>query len=166
MSKISITAMKKGSAASPDEKALIKQCIRYALEAEDIDVACLVAVHTTDNEGIKKLNREQRSIDRETDVLSFPMLSLLPGEKPQPSPSNMDPETGLVFLGDIVISLEKAKQQAEEYGHSVERELGFLTVHSLLHLLGYDHEGGEQQAAEMRNREEIILEKLGLTRIS
>jgi len=164
MSKITITALHKGSAAGPDEKALIRKCINFALEAEGVDVGCLVSVHTTDNEGIRRVNREQRSIDRETDVLSFPMLDLLPGKKPQPSPENIDPETGFVFLGDIVISLEKARQQADEYGHSVERELGFLTVHSILHLLGYDHEGGERQAAEMRAREEYILNKLGLAR--
>lgn len=166
MNRITVTAMKRGSAASPPEKALIRKCIDHALKAEGVVSDCLVAVHTTDNAGIRKINREQRSIDRETDVLSFPMLDLVPGVKPQPSSENIDPETGLVFLGDIVISLEKARQQAEEYGHSAERELGFLTVHSVLHLLGYDHEGGERQAAEMRGREELILDMLGLVRNS
>ena len=166
MSRITVTAMKRGTAASPAEKALIRKCIDHALKAEGVAAECLVSVHTTDNEGIRRINREQRSVDSETDVLSFPMLDLAPGEKPKPSSENIDPETGIVFLGDIVISLEKARQQAEEYGHSAERELGFLTVHSVLHLLGYDHEGGERQAAEMRGREELILDMLGLVRNS
>ena len=92
------------------------------------------------------------------------MLDLMPGEQPVPSPNNTDPETGLIYLGDIVISIEMAKLQADRYGHSLERELGFLTVHSVLHLLGYDHETDTASETMMRMREEKILSDLGLKR--
>jgi len=164
MNKVSITSMKRGVSASPAEKALLKKSVLRALELEGVDAACLIAVHITDNEGIRKLNLQYRGIDRATDVLSFPSLSLAAGEKPVPSADNADPETGLLYLGDVVISLERAKQQAEEFGHSVERELAFLVVHSVLHMLGYDHEDGGPQAKLMRSREEHILRDLGLTR--
>lgn len=164
MSRVSVSAMKRGHAASSSEKALIKKCALYTLEAEGIENRCYIAVHTTDNNGIKELNLEYRSIGRETDVLSFPMLDLVPGEQLELSPGNTDPETGLIQLGDIVISLEMAKLQAAEYSHSVERELGFLVVHSVLHLLGYDHETDVESERKMRAREERILSDLGLKR--
>ena len=105
----------------------------------------------TDNEGIRQLNRLYRQIDRATDVLSFPMFSF-------------EDETEEVegALGDIVISLERAKEQAETFGHSFEREVAFLCVHSMLHLLGYDHELGEEQDIDMRRRQSEIMERLGL----
>jgi len=110
------------------------------------------------------MNDVYRNINQATDVLSFPMLDLVPGEQLELSPGNTDPETGLIQLGDIVISLEMAKLQAAEYSHSVERELGFLVVHSVLHLLGYDHETDVESERKMRAREERILSDLGLKR--
>ena len=105
---------------------------------------------------IRELNREHRGKDIETDVLSFPM-----GEN---GVYDIDPDTGAQVLGDIVISVEKAVSQAELYGHTLQREIGFLTVHSMLHLLGYDHEAGGLAAALMREKEEEVLDSLGLTR--
>ena len=103
-----------------------------------------------------------RNVDRPTDVLSFPMFELTPGEKP--GEEDADPATGLVPLGDMVLSLERAKAQAEEFGHSMEREISYLAVHSVLHLLGYDHMDEGPMKAQMRGREEEILSSLGITR--
>ena len=116
----------------------------------------------TDDAGIHQINREMREVDRPTDVLSFPMFDLEPGQHPEEGEE--DPETGLVPLGDMCISLERAAAQAGEFGHSVERELSYLTVHSVLHLLGYDHMDEGEQKRQMRTREEIIAAELGLQR--
>lgn len=118
-----------------------------------------VSVLITDDDGIHELNREFRGIDRKTDVLSFPMLEYESEEKPK---EDMLPGEENI-LGDIVISLETAVSQAEEYGHSVLREISFLTVHSMLHLFGYDHET-DKDRQKMRDREEYFLNKLGLVR--
>ena len=121
----------------------------------------------TTNEGIREINLEQRQIDAATDVLSFPMLELTPGVPPTgEGEDELDPETGLCCLGDMVISVERAKEQAAEFGHSIQRELAYLAVHSVLHLLGYDHLDEGPQKARMRAREEAILEGLGVTRES
>ena len=133
-----------------------------ALEAEGMDLACEINVLLTDDEGIHQVNLDMRGVDRPTDVLSFPMFDLSPGEKP--GEEHEDPDTGLVPLGDMCISLERAAAQAEEYGHSVERELSYLAVHSVLHLLGYDHMDEGPMKAQMRRREEHILEGLGIRR--
>lgn len=163
-SKVSVASMKRGVAADAAEKALLKKSVLRALEIEGVETPCFVAVHITDDAGIQTLNRDHRNIDRATDVLSFPMLDLAAGEKPAPNADSLDPDTGLVMLGDVVISLERAKEQAQDYGHSVERELGFLAVHSVLHLLGYDHMDEGAEARRMREHEETILRDLGLTR--
>ena len=149
-------------AASQGNCALIRKVIRTALEAEGVRIPCGVDVLLTDDEGIREINREQRAIDAATDVLSFPMFDLSPGEKP--GEEHEDPDTGLVPLGDMCISLERAAAQAEEYGHSLERELCYLAVHSVLHLLGYDHENGGLEAMRMREKEEAVLIQLGLPR--
>ena len=115
-----------------------------------------VSVSFVNNAQIRELNREHRGKDAETDVLSFPM-----GEN---GVYDRNPETGAYILGDIVISVEKAMHQAELYGHTLQREIGFLTVHSMLHLLGYDHEESGLAALRMREKEEAVLETLGLTR--
>ena len=141
---------------------LLRRVIPAALEAEGVSFPCEVDVLFTDDEGIHAINLEQRGVDRPTDVLSFPMFDLSPGEKP--GEEHEDPDTGLVPLGDMCISLERAAAQAEEYGHSVERELSYLAVHSVLHLLGYDHMDEGPMKAQMRAREEAILEGLGITR--
>lgn len=126
----------------------VRRAVEAALEYEGVTFSCEVSVTFVDNERIKELNSEYRNIDRETDVLSFPTGDTGEG----------------VTLGDVVISLEKAKAQAEEYGHSLEREIAFLTVHSVLHLLGYDHETGEEDEKEMFRRQDEIMDKLGITR--
>ena len=143
-------------------EAQIRRSVLAALEAEGIDTPCIVEVCVTDDEGIRRTNLEMRGVDRPTDVLSFPMFELKAGEKP--SPDWADPDTDKVLLGDMMISLERAKAQAAEYGHSPEREVCYLAVHSVLHLLGYDHLDEGPMKARMRAREEAILETLGITR--
>ncbi|MGM9606791.1 MAG: rRNA maturation RNase YbeY [Oscillospiraceae bacterium] len=141
---------------------LLRRVISAALDAEGVDVPCEVDVLVTDDEAIHAINLEQRQVDRPTDVLSFPMFDLQPGDKPQEDWA--DPATGLVPLGDMVISLERCAAQAEEFGHPLERELSYLAVHSVLHLLGYDHMDEGPMKAQMREREEAILTNLGITR--
>jgi probable rRNA maturation factor len=141
---------------------LLRRVIRAALDQQGVDVPCEVDVLLTDDEGIHAINLEQRQVDRPTDVLSFPMFDLAPGDKPQPEWA--DPATGLVPLGDMVISLERCAAQAEEFGHPLERELAYLCVHSILHLLGYDHMDEGPMKRQMREQEEAILEKLGIGR--
>ena len=145
----------------PYEESL-KRVIESALKAEGVDVPCIVEVCITDDEGIHQTNLEMRGVDRPTDVLSFPMFELRPGEKPLAEWA--DPDTDKVLLGDMMISLERAQAQAEEYGHSLERELCYLAVHSVLHLLGYDHLDEGPMKEQMRGREEAILGGLGITR--
>lgn len=115
-----------------------------------------------DNAAIQELNREQRGIDRPTDVLSFPMLYF--DENGDIIDSDYDSDGDLLLLGDIVISAERARQQAEEYGHGFVREMAFLTVHSMLHLLGYDHVDDPEGERIMFAKQEEILSKLGITR--
>ena len=149
--------------AAPDTvEPLLRRVISAAMEAEGMDLPCEINVLLTDDEGIHQVNLDMRGVDRPTDVLSFPMFDLSPGEKP--GEEHEDPDTGLVPLGDMCISLERAAAQAEEYGHSVERELSYLAVHSVLHLLGYDHMDEGPMKAQMRRREEHILEGLGIRR--
>ena len=143
------------------QKAFIRKAIRTALAAEGVDFPCEVDVLVTSDEEIHQLNREARKVDRATDVLSFPAFDLRPGELP--GPEDADPGTGLVPLGDMMISLERVAAQAKEYGHSNRRELGYLVVHSALHLLGYDHLDEGPMKAQMRAREEAILAELGIT---
>lgn len=143
-------------------EALLERVIPAALEAEGVDVGCEINVLLTDDEGIRDINREMREVDAPTDVLSFPMFELRPGDKP--TRADADPATGLVPLGDMCISLERARAQAVEYGHSPERETAYLAVHSVLHLLGYDHLDEGPMKAQMRAREEDILEALGMGR--
>lgn len=143
-------------------EAQFRQVITAALEAEGVALPCEVNVLFTDDEGIHQINLDMRGVDRPTDVLSFPMFDLQPGE--HPAQEDADPATGLVPLGDMCISLERAQAQAAEFGHSVQRELCYLTVHSVLHLLGYDHLDEGPMKARMRAREEAILEGLGIGR--
>ena len=145
-----------------ERKAFVRKVIRTALAAEGVDFPCEVDVLLTNDARIHELNREQRGIDQPTDVLSFPAFDLRPGALPEPA--DADPGSGLVPLGDMVVSLERAAAQAKEYGHSNRRELAYLTVHSVLHLLGYDHLDEGPQKAQMRAKEEEILEKLDVIR--
>lgn len=146
----------------PAVEEQIRRAILAALEGEGIDVPCIVEVCITDDGGIHQTNLEMRGVDRPTDVLSFPMFELEPGEKPQADWA--DPDTGKVLLGDMMLSLERTNAQAAEFGHSPEREVCYLAVHSVLHLLGYDHLDEGPMKAQMREREEAILSKLGITR--
>ncbi len=143
---------------------VIRKCIQATLEAERISVPCEINVLITNDEGIRVVNRESRELDKPTDVLSFPMFQLEAGNPPMDWVEYQDPETGLVPLGDMCISLERAKAQAQEFGHTVRREVGYLTIHSVLHLLGYDHLDEGPQKAQMRAREETIAASIGLTR--
>lgn len=144
-----------------EARRLIQRAISAALREEKVPDDCEVSVLLTDNEGIHELNRDYRGVDRPTDVLSFPANELSPGEF-DADLCERDPETGRVFLGDMAISLEKCEAQAEEFGHSFERELMYLTVHSTLHLLGYDHVDEAEMKRQMRGREDIIMSRLGI----
>lgn len=139
-----------------DLKILLRHAIIETLEYEGHDKVTEVSLTFTDNEKIHALNKQYRNVDRPTDVLSFPLLDAT-GEDNDFMPPELE-----TMLGDIVISLEKAREQSEEFGHSFEREVAFLTVHSMLHLLGYDHEKSEADDADMRLRQRIIMNKLGL----
>lgn len=144
-----------------EARRLIQRAISAALREEKVPDDCEVSVLLTDNEGIHELNRDYRGVDRPTDVLSFPANELSPGEF-DADLCERDPETGRVFLGDMAISLEKCEAQAEEFGHSFERELMYLTVHSTLHLLGYDHVDEAEMKRQMRGREDVIMSRLGI----
>ena len=142
----------------------LRKCIAAALEAEHVNVPCEINVLVTDDEGIRAINNAYRKIDKATDVLSFPMFELTPGKLPASWESYKDPDTGLVPLGDMAISLERARQQAAEFGHSARREVGYLTIHSILHLLGYDHVDEGPMKKQMRAAEEAILAEIELPR--
>ena len=156
---IPITADVPG-AANDANCALIRRTIRTALAAEGLTAPCEVDVLLTDDDGIHEINRELRQVDRPTDVLSFPEFELTPGQLP--GPEDADPGTGLIPLGDMVLSMERVAAQAREYGHSKRRELSYLVTHSVLHLLGYDHLDEGPMKAQMRAREEAIMALLGL----
>jgi len=158
---IPITADVPG-AANDANCALIRRTIRTALAAEGLTAPCEVDVLLTDDDGIHEINRELRQVDRPTDVLSFPEFELTPGQLP--GPEDADPGTGLIPLGDMVLSMERVAVQAREYGHSKRRELSYLVTHSVLHLLGYDHLDEGPMKAQMRAREEAIMALLGLER--
>ena len=140
----------------PIISAIINRCIQATLDAEGVDVDCEINVLVTNDRGIHAINKASRNIDRPTDVLSFPMFQLEPGNPPADWEEYEDFETGLVPLGDMCISLERAQAQAKEFGHSAKREVGYLTIHSMLHLLGYDHLDEGPQKRQMRGREEAI----------
>lgn len=137
-------------------RMLIRRCCHAVLELENFEGSAEVSVRFVNNEQIRELNSRYRNMDKETDVLSFPL-----GENGEYD-VNMD--TGAKMLGDIVISMEKAFEQAELYNHPLQREIGFLTVHSMLHLLGYDHENGGLEEVHMREKEETVLTQIGWKR--
>ena len=137
-------------------KSIIRKCIQATLDAERISVKCEINVLITNDAGIQVVNRTSRDLDKPTDVLSFPMFQLEAGNPPTDWLDYQDPDTGLVPLGDMCISLERAIAQAAEFGHSTRREVGYLTIHSMLHLLGYDHLDEGPMKRQMRGREEAI----------
>jgi len=137
-------------------RLLMRRCCHAVLQLEGFEGSAQVDISIVDNEQIRTINKEHRQIDSATGVLSFPL-----GEN---NVYDIDPATGAKLLGDIVLSIEQAGIQAERYGHSLQREVGYLTVHSMLHLLGYDHVGGGLPAVRMREREEAVMMQVGLPR--
>ena len=137
-------------------RMLIRRCCHAVLQLEGFKGSAEVSVRFVDNEQIRELNKQYRNIDKETDVLSFPL-----GENGE---YDINHDTGAKLLGDIVISVPKAVEQAKLYNHPLQREIGFLTVHSMLHLLGYDHEDGGLEAVHMREKEETVLTHIGWKR--
>ena len=135
---------------------LIRKAGSRTLDAEGIGVPCVISVMLTDDEGIHAVNKEFRDVDRATDVLSFPLNELTPGAF-DPDECERDLDTGAVMLGDVMISLERCEAQGEEFGHGFNREIQYLTVHSVLHLLGYDHVDEGEMKAQMRAREKAIM---------
>jgi len=138
--------------------ALIRKAVRLALEAEGVDEPCLISAVLTDNEGIREINREFRGVDSATDVLSFPMNQLQPGCF-DAQLCDRDPESGRIMLGDMMISVPRCLEQGEEFGHGYQREIMYLTVHSVLHLLGYDHVDEGEMKKQMRDREKAIFKE-------
>lgn len=136
--------------------SVIRKCICAVMEAEGVKVPCEINVLITNDNGIQQINNATRQIDRPTDVLSFPMFEMIPGKLPENWEQYTDPDSGLCPLGDMALSLERAICQANEFGHTVRREVGYLTIHSMLHLLGYDHMDEGVMKAQMRTREEEI----------
>ena len=155
---ISLSREKRGL-GHPEASALVKEAVRAALAAEGVSEPCLVGVVFTDDEGIRRVNREFRGVDRATDVLSFPMNELHPGDF-DPDACEYDYERECILLGDMVISMERCAAQAEEFGHSFAHEVQYLAVHSTLHLLGYDHVDEGEMKKQMRAREKEIMQKL------
>ena len=137
-------------------RMLIRRCCNAVLVNENFEGSAEISVRVVDDEIIHELNREYRHVDRSTDVLSFPL-----GEN---GVYDINRDTGAKILGDIVISMQHAVMQADLYGHSLQREIAFLTVHSMLHLLGYDHEAEGLERVRMREKEEAVLTQLGLKR--
>ena len=154
--KVNIENKQKAVKIPTGVRLLIRRCCHAVLELEGFEGSAEVDVSLVDNQQIHAINREQREIDAPTDVLSFPL-----GED---GVYDQNPATGAYMLGDIVISLERAQAQAAEYGHSLQREVGYLTVHSMLHLLGYDHVAGGLEAVRMREKEEAVMLSVGLPR--
>ena len=136
--------------------SIITQCIEATLGAEGVCAPCEINVLVTNDQGIQSINSACRGIDKPTDVLSFPMFQLCAGNVPSDWSTYLDPDTGMCPLGDMAVSYERAVAQAREFGHSTRREIGYLTIHSMLHLLGYDHLDEGPQKAQMRSREEAI----------
>lgn len=154
--KVTIENRQKAVKIPTGVRMLIRRCCHAVLELEEFEGSAEVDVTLVDNEQIHAINLEQREIDSPTDVLSFPL-----GED---GVYDVNPANGNFMLGDIVISMERAVAQAEEYGHSFQREVGYLTVHSMLHLLGYDHVEGGLEAVHMREKEEAVMAMVGLPR--
>jgi len=161
--KVSIENLQDKVELSESTEKLIKDVAKLVLETENIEISCKVDITLVDDAQIREFNNKYRNIDSSTDVLSFPIIEGCEGQI-NPEVGDYD-EDGHAMLGDIIISLETARKQAEEYGHSFERELGFLVTHGMLHLLGFDHEE-EEQEKKMLSEQEKILTKAGLTRQS
>lgn len=152
-------------ASTTENCALLRKAIKTALRLEGVTLPCEVDVLLTNDAGIHQINLDMRQVDRPTDVLSFPEFDFKPGEPPTAETAgDLLDASGLLPLGDMVISLERVKAQAAEFGHSKRRELAYLAVHSTLHLLGYDHLDEGVMKAQMRAREDAAMEELGISR--
>lgn len=154
--KVIITDDQKEVKIPTGTRMLVRRCCNAVLKNERFEGSAEISVRFVDNNEIHNLNKEFRNIDSSTDVLSFPL-----GENGE---YDINIDTGAKMLGDIVISVETAFAQSKEYGHSFQREMAFLTVHSMLHLLGYDHVNGGLEAVRMREKEEYVLAQIGLPR--
>ena len=154
--KVNIVNKQKAVKIPTGLRMIIRRCCHATLVLEQFDGAAEVEVSIVDNEQIREINAAHRQMDLVTDVLSFPL-----GEE---GTYDENPATGAKMLGDIVISLERAAEQAVSFGHSLQREVGYLTTHSMLHLLGYDHVGGGIEAVRMREKEEAVMTRVGLPR--
>ena len=148
--RVIITNNQKAVKVPTGVRMLIRRCCHAVLRMEKFEDSAEISVTFVDNEQIRELNAQYRGKDTATDVLSFPM-----GD-------DINRDTGAKILGDIVLSMEMAMEQAKRYGHSLEREIGYLTAHSMLHLLGYDHENGGMERVRMREKEEYVMTQLGL----
>ena len=157
--KLSLTRAKRGL-GHENARKLILRAAKCALKCEGVDCPCALSALLTDNEGIREINREYRGVDAATDVLSFPLNELSPG-KFEAEDCERDLDTGFILLGDMAFSLERCAAQGEEFGHGFEHELMYLTVHSVLHLLGYDHVDEGEMKRGMRAREKRSLSELG-----
>lgn len=145
----------------PDAAKFLRHAAKAALKAQGVRDDCVINIMLTDDAGIRAINSEQRGVDKATDVLSFPLNELTEGAF-DPAACEADPETERLMLGDMVLNLERCAAQGEEYGHGFAREISYLTVHSVLHLLGYDHLDEGARKRRMRERENAIMEVLGL----
>lgn len=154
--KVNIENKQKATRIPTGMRLLMRRCCHAVLEMEGFEGNAEVDISIVDNDQIRVINNEQRHIDAVTDVLSFPL-----GEN---GVYDQNPGTGAYMLGDIVISVQRAAEQAEQFGHSLQREVGYLTTHSMLHLLGYDHVNGGLEAVHMREKEEKVMTSLGLPR--
>ena len=151
-----IVNREKTNLGHPQSARLIREAVEHALACENVRENCTVSVLLTDDEGIRAINKSFRNVDSVTDVLSFPMNELTPGAF-KADGCEKDPETGSILLGDILLNLKRCEEQGEEYGHGFSREIRYLTVHSVLHLLGYDHMDEGAQKKLMRSREKTIM---------
>lgn len=154
--KVIISNQQKAVKIPTGVRMLVRRCCHAVLIQENFEGSAEISVTFVDDKQIQELNKKHRNLDQPTDVLSFPL-----GENGK---YDVNPDTGAKMLGDIVISMERAVAQAEQYDHPLQREIAFLTVHSMLHLLGYDHVDGGLQAVHMREKEEAVLTQLGLKR--
>lgn len=143
-------------------RALVEKCARNVLSRENVDFPAEIDITVVDADTIREMNAEYRSKDSVTDVLSFPMYEFYNGEPREEL--DEEPDTGCVMLGDMILCYTRACEQAKEFGHSVARECGYLTTHSMLHLLGYDHERNDEDTRLMRSKEEEYMNAIGLTR--
>ena len=157
---IYIEDVREKSDLSEDKVKLIEKTVEATLSYEKIDMPCFVSVSIVDEDEIREINSEHRGIDKVTDVLSFPVVNLIDGSFQEDAGDFYE---GRLILGDVVLCAKRAREQAEEFGHSIEREMSYLTCHSILHLIGYDHED-EVEREVMRQKEEAVMELLNLKR--